>query len=90
LLAESVVLSLLAGGAGVLLATWGRSLLLGTLVPRDLWVGGVETNARVLGFGVLVSLLTGVVFGLRWKRGGSHHTSTSACSEITLPNRRRS
>jgi predicted permease len=64
LLAESVVLSLLAGGAGVLLATWGRSLLLGTLVPRDLWVGGVETNARVLGFGVLVSLLTGVVFGL--------------------------
>jgi predicted permease len=64
LLAESVVLSLLAGGAGVLLATWGRSLLVGTLVPRDLWVGGVTTNARVLGFGVLVSLLTGIVFGL--------------------------
>jgi len=64
LLAESVVLSAFSGAIGVLLAVWGREALLGAMVTRDLYIEGVRTDARVLGFGLLVSLLTGIVFGL--------------------------
>ncbi len=64
LLAESIVLSTLAGGAGVLLAAWGREALLGALVTRDLYIEGVRIDGRALAFGLLVSVLTGIVFGL--------------------------
>jgi len=64
LLAESLVLSACAGAAGIGLAAWGREALVGALSIQDLYVEGVRTDARVLGFGITVSLLTGVVFGL--------------------------
>jgi putative ABC transport system permease protein len=64
MLTESLLLSLL-GGAGALLGlAWLMKLLL-RLAPADLpRLNEVGINGPVLGFVVLVSLLTGVLFGL--------------------------
>ena len=64
LLTESVVLAVVGGAAGLLLAAWGtRSLL--ALAPEDLpRVKDVALDGRVLGFTLLVTLITGIVFGL--------------------------
>jgi putative ABC transport system permease protein len=64
LLTESGLLSMIAGIIGLLLAWWGADLLMALAqdsIPR---VGEIEMDNRVLGFTLLVSLLTGVVFGL--------------------------
>lgn len=64
LLTESVLLSLCAGGLGVLLALWGLdwACSLGSRsIPR---LGEITFDGRVLGFTLAVSLLTGVLFGL--------------------------
>lgn len=64
LLTESIMLSLAGGALGLLLAVWWSDLLV-TLgqenIPRALQVG---LDWRVLGFTLLVSVITGVVFGL--------------------------
>jgi predicted permease len=62
LVTESMVLSLLGGGLGVLLA--GLALpLLATLVPSLPVSGMPAIDARVLGFAILLTVLTGVGFG---------------------------
>ena len=64
LLTESLLLAVVGGAAGVLLATWGIDFL-ETLVPQSLaQVYGIPIDGRVLAFSAVVSLLTGVVFGL--------------------------
>jgi putative ABC transport system permease protein len=64
LLTESIVLGVFGGGIGLLLALWWtdalKSLVPGT-IPR-LKEAGIDM--RVLGFTILVSLLTGIIFGL--------------------------
>jgi putative ABC transport system permease protein len=64
LLTESVLLSLAGGGLGLVLAVWWSDLLV-TLgkddIPRALQVG---LDWRVLGFTLIVSVATGVLFGL--------------------------
>jgi len=66
LLTESLVLSLVGGLAGFLTAFWARDLLR-SFDPVD---GGPNTppvatlNFRVLGFTLLISLLSGIIFGL--------------------------
>ena len=65
-LSESLMLSLAGGALGVLIAWWGGRLLF-TLVqsgpdPLPVQVG---PNARVLLFTFGLSLVTGVLFGLR-------------------------
>ncbi len=64
LLAESVVLSMLAGGVGVAIAVFGREALLAAVLPRELFVEGIRTDARMLAFGVVASLVTGILFGV--------------------------
>ena len=64
LLTESVILSLAGGALGLVLAVWWSDLLVALgkqNIPRALQVG---LDWRVLGFTLLVSVLTGVVFGL--------------------------
>ncbi|HEX8117748.1 MAG TPA: ABC transporter permease, partial [Pyrinomonadaceae bacterium] len=63
-LTESVVLGVLGGGLGLVLAAWGVELLVALSpgnIPR---LDEVGLDARVLGFTFGVSVLTGVVFGL--------------------------
>ena len=63
LLTESVLLSLLGGAFGVIVAFWGKAALgvLTGLLPTDL---ELEINGKVLLFTFAVSVLTGVLFGL--------------------------
>jgi predicted permease len=67
LLTESVLLSALGGAVGVFFAFWGKSALQ-TLTDKDtgLLPNGVDLslNWRVLAFTLVISLLTGVLFGL--------------------------
>lgn len=64
LLTESVLLSLIGGSLGLLLATWGVELLM-TInegkIPRAHEIG---LDASVLTFTLVVTLLTGIIFGL--------------------------
>jgi putative ABC transport system permease protein len=68
LLIESVLLAILGGALGLLLAFWSVDLL-STSIPEDFtrfipgW-GNMRVNGMVLGFTVLTSLLTGLLFGL--------------------------
>jgi len=71
LLAESLLLALLGGATGLLLASWFSGLLVGVFASgRNPITSGsqlslnVPLDARVLGFTALVSLLAAVVFGL--------------------------
>ena len=64
LLTESVLLSLVGGTIGLLLAVWWSRLLMALGkedIPRAVHVG---MDWRVLGFTLGVSLLTGLIFGL--------------------------
>jgi putative ABC transport system permease protein len=63
-LTESVLLAIIGGGAGLLLARWGISLLL-SLKPAALdHFNGIHLDAHVLFFVFGISLLTGIVFGI--------------------------
>ena len=63
LLTESILLSLAGGGLGLVLAVWWSDLLIALgkeNIPRALQVG---LDWRVLIFTLVVSVLTGVIFG---------------------------
>ncbi|HKA17365.1 MAG TPA: ABC transporter permease, partial [Blastocatellia bacterium] len=67
LLPESILLSVIGGLLGLLVAQWGLDLLRALLptgaaeVPRADWIG---IDRFVLCFAILISILTGVAFGL--------------------------
>jgi putative ABC transport system permease protein len=64
LLTESILLALIGGTVGLLLAWWGMGSLL-ALAPDDLQeVKSVALDVRVLAFTLGVTMLTGIVFGL--------------------------
>jgi putative ABC transport system permease protein len=67
MLTESVLLSLLGAAVGVLFASWTAKLVLAFKPPiPNPWTltPDLSLDMRVLGFTLLMSLLTGVVFGL--------------------------
>ncbi|MGH9940804.1 MAG: ABC transporter permease [Pyrinomonadaceae bacterium] len=64
LLTESLLLSLVGGALGLLLAVWGVDLLLAASPPEVANLGGVSLDARVLLFTLGISTLTGILFGL--------------------------
>jgi predicted permease len=69
LLTESMMLALLGGAVGLLVATWGLTLL-ERMLPSQLQfipmrhLDTIRMDGRVLGFALLVSCVTGVLFGL--------------------------
>src|SRR5437870_1399450 len=65
LVTESLLLALAAGGLGLLLAQWADALLvrLASSDPHPIPID-LHPDARILGFTIAVSLLTGVLFGL--------------------------
>jgi putative ABC transport system permease protein len=64
LLTESVMLSAIGGVLGLVIAQWGTEALI-RVVPQNIpRIGTIELDAVVLGFTLLVSLATGVIFGL--------------------------
>jgi len=63
-LTESLLLALLGGAAGLLLAFWGIRMLVRTLpasIPR---ADSIGLDWRVLLFTVVLSILTGILFGI--------------------------
>jgi len=64
MLTESVLLSLFAGAAGLLLSVWGTKFL-ATLIPAGFApLNGTGVDTRVLLFTLFVSLATGILFGI--------------------------
>jgi putative ABC transport system permease protein len=64
LLTESILLALMGGVAGVLLAAWCVPILL-AMSPADIRdFASIGVNRDVLGFSIVVSVLSGILFGL--------------------------
>ena len=63
-LTESLLLAVLGGLVGLLLSIWGVTLLKSFIPENISQVKAISVDARVLGFTVGVTLLTGLVFGL--------------------------
>jgi putative ABC transport system permease protein len=83
MLTESILLAVLGGALGVLLAVWGVQLFVAsgpTSVPR---VDLIAVDFRVLAFALLVSLATGVLFGLLPALRGSSPDLLTSLSSVT-------
>jgi predicted permease len=63
-LTESLMLSAMGGFAGILLAAWAKSVLLGFLPATYSANLEVPMDLRVLGFTLAASFVTGLLFGL--------------------------
>ena len=88
LLAESLVLTLVAGSIGALVAAWGTSALV-AMIPASVLTPGLadaHVDPRVLSFALGISAATAVVFGvissvgLRGESGSGALTATSRLS----------
>jgi putative ABC transport system permease protein len=64
LLTESLLLAALGGGCGLLLGSWGLDFLLRFVPPTMPRLQDISLDNRVLLFTALISVLTGVLFGL--------------------------
>ena len=81
LLTESILLGAMGGALGLLLAWWGVSLLPAfgpTDMPR---VVDVSVDSRALAFTFLISVLTGVIFGLAPVLQAFHYDLSGALKE---------
>ncbi|HSB12420.1 MAG TPA: ABC transporter permease [Blastocatellia bacterium] len=98
LLTESVILSLLGGVAGLLVALWGIELLSAfkpaARTPQTGYLGALDFSranigAQVLAFNFLLSVVTGIVFGLIPALQGSREDVGAALKEGTRGVRER-
>jgi predicted permease len=81
LLSESLLLALLGGTLSVLLAVWGVDLML-KLAPEGIpRLEQIRIDASALGWTALVSLLTGIIFGLAPALQGSRLNLNEALKE---------
>jgi predicted permease len=71
LVAESLLLAVVGGALGLLVARWGADGLLAFLTATDSAVD-VPMHGRVLGFALATSVITGLLFGLlpAWRASG--------------------
>jgi predicted permease len=77
ILAEGALLSVLGGGLGLLLATWGTGALLSRFPEALPRLDNVTSNARVAAFTLGLSLVTSLVFGLApaWRASSGRRPS---------------
>jgi predicted permease len=81
LLTESLLLSLLGGAAGVALAIWAMTFLR-AVIPADIpRVTNIGIDATVLGYALVISVLTGIVFGLAPALSASRTNLTESLKE---------
>ena len=85
LLTESLLLAALGGGAGLVLAYWGIPVLI-KLAENQIPQGiPVAVNLRALGFTFVLTLLTGVLFGVMPALRGSRIDLREALAEGGRP-----
>ena len=93
LLTESMLVSLLGGAASLLVAAWTSEFLSSFYRPFKIQMAlDTSLDARVLGFAFLISLLTGILFGLAPVRQASRLDLVPALKSETsalLPGLRR-
>ena len=65
-LAESLFVALIGGTLGVLLARWGVDAVLAAAPDRMMWMSTtpIEVDGRVLAVAAVLTMMTGMVFGL--------------------------
>ena len=80
-LTESAVLAVLGGAAGALLAAAGTRLLVSLAPPEIPQLQAVAVDVRALAFTLVVSLLTGIAFGLAPALGSSRPDLTESLRE---------
>jgi predicted permease len=85
LMTESVVLAAAGGAIGIALAAWGTQALVSVLpasagLPRARDIG---VNPLVVGFALLVTLLTGVLFGLMPSLASTRAAPHAALQQLT-------
>jgi predicted permease len=94
LVSESLALALAGGAVGVLLALWGIRLVT-WLAPSDVpRIDHVSMNASVLGFALLISIGSALIFGLfpafrATRQGPSRTLADAAFGSTTGPQGRR-
>ena len=65
LLTESILLSVLGGGLGVLMAYWSKDMLMSFMPPINLPISlKVGIDGQVFGFAFVLALVTGIIFGV--------------------------
>jgi putative ABC transport system permease protein len=93
MLIESLLLAVIAGALGLILASWTTALFASVAhetVPR---MAGLKLDTKVLGFSFLVSLLTGILFGampaLRFSKTDLQDTLKDSSSTTTAGQSKR-
>ena len=81
LLTESLLLSALGGGLGLLFAVWSSRALAGLLVDGNTYALAARPDARVLLFTIAASVATGIVFGLAPAFGASRIDTNTALKD---------
>lgn len=85
LLTESVLLSMAGGLLGIAFAFSGLRLLTTLMPPQLVDLAPPTIDARVLGFSLLLAMVTGLLFGL-WPAFGAARTSSTTTSESKRSN----
>ncbi len=78
LLTESLLLASLGGFLGLLIAVWGTDALVATVPQNIPRISAIRLDAMVLAFTMLVSVATGVIFGVVPAWQASHVDLNSA------------
>lgn len=81
LLTESLLLSLIGGGIGLMLAVWGTSLVASVGSKLNPMLQDVHVDMRVLLFTLGISIITGIVFGLAPALQSSNPNLTESLKE---------
>lgn len=91
LLTESVFLGIVGGMSGLLLAYLTLRVLRTSLTGKAFWLAHASLDFRVLGFAALLSILTGLIFGLvpAWQASRSTIEQALRSNSLTAGGRAR-